>query len=151
MKKKIIQRSLIGAPLGVAISYFITILISVTIGDGNFYPVVPQLITDCGGELNAVIIQALCSLVYGAVFAGSTVIWEKENWSILRMTVTHLIVISVSTLPIAYVMRWIPHNVIGFIIYCAVFFGIYFIIWITQYAFIKRQLNQLNKVVENKH
>lgn len=151
MKKKIIQRSLIGAPLGVAISYFITILISVTIGDGNFYPVVPQLITDCGGELNAVIIQALCSLVYGAVFGGSSAIWENENWSILRMTVTHLIIISVSTLPIAYVMHWIPHNVIGFFIYCAVFFGIYFIIWITQYAFIKRQLNQLNKVVENKH
>lgn len=150
MKKKIILRSLIGAPLGIALSYIITILISVIKGDGNFYPVVPQLITDCGGELNAVVVQAVCSMVYGAVFAGSAVIWENENWSLLRMTVTHLIIVSVITLPIAYVMRWIPHNAIGFIIYCAIFFVIYLVIWITQYAAIKKQLNQLNKLVEKR-
>ena len=65
MKKRLALRCLVGAPLGLAISTMITILISLTVGDGNFYPVVPELIKDCGSEMNAVLLQTVCSLLYG--------------------------------------------------------------------------------------
>lgn len=144
MKKKILLRGLIGAPVGIAISYIITVLISVLIGDGRFYAVSPQLAVDFGGELSAVIWQTICSVIFGAAFACSSVIWEMENWSLLKMTITHLAVVSVCSFPIAYVMRWIPHTVIGFVIYCSVFFGIYLCIWISQYSYMKKKIAQLN-------
>ncbi len=44
MKKKMIQRGLLGFPLGIAIGFVITVIISMCIGDGSFYPVTPELI-----------------------------------------------------------------------------------------------------------
>ena len=43
MKKRILCRALIGAPIGLAISTAITIFSSLIYGDGNYYPVVPVL------------------------------------------------------------------------------------------------------------
>lgn len=145
MKKKILCRSLLGMPIGIAISYVITVLISVIVGDGSYYPVVPALEMALGSEINSVLVQLLCSIVYGAVFAGASVIWDIEAWSILRMTITHLLVISIFLFPIAWVMMWIPHNFLGAVIYFAIFFGIYAIIWFFQYAAMKKRIHQLNE------
>ena len=42
-----IQRGLLGFPLGIAIGFVITVIISMCIGDGSFYPVTPELIDTC--------------------------------------------------------------------------------------------------------
>ncbi len=148
MKKKIILRCLIGAPIGLSISFIITLIISAMINKGEFYPVVPQFTIICGNELNAVIIQSLCSLLYGAAFAGASVIWEVESWSLLKQTVLHCIVISSSTLPIAYCMYWMPHNVLGIAIYIFIFFFIYFFIWFSQYFAMKKKIQAFNDKVK---
>ena len=57
MKKKLIQRGLLGFPIGIAIGYLITVIISICIRDGKFYPVNPVLIDTMGNELNAVLLQ----------------------------------------------------------------------------------------------
>ena len=116
MKKKILLRCLMGAPLGLALSTLITIGISIALGDGSYHAVVPELTRDCGSEINAVTLQAACSLLYGAAWAGASVIWEAENWSILKMTVTHLLICSVATFPVAYFMRWMNHSVPGILL-----------------------------------
>lgn len=147
MKKKLIFRCLLGASVGLSISTIITIIISFTIGDGKFYPVVPELITDCGNELNAMVLQSICSLLYGAAWSGAAAIWEKEDWSLLRQTILHLILCSAATFPIAYFMRWIPHNITGFTLYFSIFFGIYLFIWFSQYFTIKKRIRQINEKV----
>ena len=147
MKKKVILRSLIGAPIGLSISFIITLIISVIINKGEYYPVVPQLTALCGNELNAVVIQTICSLIYGAAFGGASVIWEIENWSLLKQTVLHLIIISVSSLPIAYCMYWIPHTIRGIVIYVSIFFIIYFFIWLVRYFAMKKKIREINEKV----
>ena len=92
MKKKVILRSLIGAPIGLSISFIITLIISVIINKGEYYPVMPKLTALCGNELNAVVIQTVCSLIYGAAFGGASIIWDMENWSLLKQTGRSLIV-----------------------------------------------------------
>jgi len=150
MKKKVLQRCLLGAPIGLAVSVIITIIISLAVGGGVYYAVVPELIADCGNEINAVLLQAVCSLLYGAAWGGASVIWEKENWSILRQTVTHLIVCSIATFPIAYFMYWMEHSVSGVLLYFGIFFAIYLIIWLSQYSAMKKRVQQMNeKLKEN--
>lgn len=152
MKKKVAIRCLIGAPIGLALSTIITIAISLTVRDGRFYAVVPELITDCGTEINAVLLQTVCSLLYGAAWAGASIIWEMDNWSILRQTITHLIICSFCTFPIAYFMRWMDHSVFGILSYFGIFFAIYFIIWMSQYMTIKKRIQQINSAVQkNNH
>lgn len=150
MRKKILLRCLVGAPIGLAISTLITIIISLTVGDGNYYPVVPELVSDCGDEMNAVLLQALLSLLYGAAWAGASVIWEMENWSILLQTVTHLVICSLATFPIAYFMRWMKHTASGILLYFGIFFAIYLIIWLSQYSSMKKRVEEINrKIHEN--
>lgn len=149
MKKKMIIRCLIGAPIGLAISTVIAIGISLAIGDGNFYAVVPELTAGCKSEINAVLLQSVCSLLYGAAWAGASAIWEIDNWSILRQTATHLVICSTATFPVAYFMRWMEHNIWGILIYFSCFFAIYFLIWISQYMIIKRHVQQINRKVKS--
>ena len=148
MKKKVVIRCFIGAPVGLALSTMITIAISLTVGDGHYYAVVLELIADCGTEINAVLLQAVCSLLYGAAWAGASIIWETDNWSILRQTTTHLIVCSICTFPIAYFMRWMDHSILGIVSYFGIFSAIYFIIWLSQYMAVKKRVQQINSKVE---
>ena len=64
-------------------------------------------------EINAVVAQMIASLLYGAVWAGASVIWEMDDWSLLRQTVTHLLAGSIATFPVAYLMYWMKHSIAG--------------------------------------
>ena len=151
MKKKIIMRALLGAPIGLAISTIISSAISYARGGGSYRAIVPELAADCGSELSAVTLQALCSLLYGAAFAGASVIWEREEWSLTKMTLTHLLVCSLATFPIAYCMYWMEHSVSGVLLYFGVFLMIYAAIWLGQYSSIKRKLDAINRKMSEKN
>lgn len=145
MKKKVLIRCLQGAPIGLAISYTVSIALSMIFGNGWYSAVVPELIEDFGNEINAVTVQAVCSLICGAAFGGASVIWEAESWSILRQTVTHFAVTSLAMFPIAFFTRWMGHTVFGALIYFGIFFGIYLFIWAVQYWLIKAHVEKINE------
>jgi len=146
--KKLLKRCLLGAPLGLAISTVITIVISICAGDGMYYAVVPELIADSGSEINAVVIQAVLSLVYGAAWAGASIVWETDGWSLLKQTVVHLLVCSAATFPIAYFARWMPHNAKGIALYFGIFVAIYLVVWLSQYSAIKKRVKQINEKLQ---
>ena len=147
MKKTILLRCLIGAPIGLAISTVIAIIISLIVGDGAYYAVVPELVSDYGTEINAVLVQAIFSLLYGAAFSGASAVWETD-WSLMRMTATHLLICSVATFPIAYAMRWMEHSLGGILKYVGIFVLIYAVIWIVLYYGIKRKIKAMNERVK---
>ena len=69
MKKTLIQLGLLGFPLGIAIGYVITLVISIGIGDNCYYPVSQELINTAGTELNAVLLQTLLCGIVGSLFS----------------------------------------------------------------------------------
>ncbi|MPM59441.1 hypothetical protein SDC9_106283 [bioreactor metagenome] len=121
MKKNIILRSLMGAPLGLTISVLITVGSSLCIADGAYYPVVPEFAAACGSELTAVVLQTVLCLFYGAVWGAASLVWEVDHWSLLRQTVTHLVLCSLSTFFVAYTAYWMGHTIASI----AVYFGIF--------------------------
>lgn len=144
MKKKVLLRSLLGAPLGLAIMYAITLFMSLCVGNGTYYSVQPILIQEYGSEMNAVLLQAFSGILIGAVCAGATVIWEMETWSLLRMTITHLLIISVPMMPVAWFMQWMPHSIFGVLSYIGIFAVIYATIWFSQYFAMKKKIMAMN-------
>lgn len=144
MKKKLIVRALFGAPVGLTISTIITIIFSLIFGGGTYYAVPHDLATSCGSEISAVILQTVFALLYGAMWGGASVIWEMENWSLLKMTLTHLAVCSAASFPIAYLMQWMPRNIPGALCFFGLFFAVYAVIWLSQYCAIKKQVEELN-------
>lgn len=147
MRKEILKRSLLGAPLGIAIGVIIMIIISLTVGDGRYYAVVPELVNDMGSEINAVILQTVLSLVYGAAWAGASVVWDAEGWSLLKMTLVHLAIASIATFPIAYFARWMPHTLGGVLLYIGIFLFIYAGIWLSQYSAMKKRVREMNEKI----
>lgn len=145
MKKKILYACLLGALIGVTISTLITVVISLIVGDGHYYAVVPALASECGSEIAAVTVQLICSLFYGAMWGAASMIWRVERWSLLRMTVTHFAVVCASTFPVAWLLHWMGHDLYSAVKYLCIFVGIYFIIWVAQYSSIKRRVRQLNE------
>ncbi|MGW8115329.1 DUF3021 domain-containing protein [Caproicibacterium sp. NSD3] len=148
-KTKFVFSCFFGAMLGLTIAVIITIVISVILHDGKYYAVPPELIGTCGNEINAVMIQTILSLFYGAAWGGASWIWSIDRWSILRQTITHLVICSAATLPVAYFAYWMPHNIRGILIYFGIFFVIYLIIWIFQYSSMKKRLQQINEKLHN--
>ena len=147
MKTKVFLLCGAGALFGVALSTIITILISLTVGDGLFYAVVPELIADCGGELNAVMLQTALSMLYGAAWAGAALIWKQDRWSLTRQTVTHLIICSAATFPVAWLCRWMRHDAVGAALYFGIFFAVYALIWLGQYLGIRRRVREMNREI----
>ncbi len=150
MRKKVLSRCILGAPLGLALSYMITVVISLTLNDGNYYAVVPELIMDCGSEIGAVLLQTALSLIYGAAWAGASTIWDIEEWSILRQTAIHLGVCSIATFPIAYFTRWMSHDLKGILTYFGLFLCIYVIIWLIQYSALRRRVKRINEKINDR-
>jgi Protein of unknown function (DUF3021). len=151
--KKAILRGLFGIPIGVFISYTITIFIAVIeggYGANKYSAVTPGLVSQMGGELNAVVVQYILSCVLGFACATASAIYEIENWSITRQTVVHFLLVSVSSLPIALCCRWISYTVPSVLSYFTEFALIYFIIWLAQRWYWRRRIEQINAKIQSK-
>ena len=141
------MRGLFGLPTGIAIGFVITLIISVCIGNGSFYPVTPELIDATGNELNAVILQTVLCAIMGAGFAAASIIWELDSWSLAKQSGIYFMIISIIMLPIAYITNWMKHTILGVLSYVAIFVAIFVVVWISQYLLWKRKIKQMNTLV----
>ena len=148
MQRKLILRGLFGFPVGVAIGFVITIMISVCVGDGSFYPVTPELIVTMGNELNAVMLQTVLCGIMGVGFAMASVIWEMDSWSLAKQSGIYFSVVCIVMLPIAYVTNWMKHTVGGVLAYVGIFVVIFLTVWLIQYSAWKRKIKKMNDSIK---
>lgn len=147
MKKSILKMALIGAPVGVFVTTVIVIIISLVIGDGEFYPVVPQMAQFYGNELNAVAVQTLCSSLMGASIGAASIVWKSDRLGLLMQTIIHFAIICGVSVAVAYVCFWMEHSAWAAVGYVMTFAIIYAIIWVVQFIGIKIKLKKLNEKV----
>ncbi len=150
MNKKVMIRALLGFPLGIFLSYTITIMISVLLARGTYSPTVPEFTTLMNSELGAVVLQYILSGILGAGLAASSVIWEIEDWSIFKRTVAHLIAMSVFMFPIAYFTYWMPHTFWGVLTYFLIFIALYAIIWALQFFGYRSSVRGINQKLQQR-
>lgn len=151
MKKKIILRSILGFPVGIAIGYIITITISLVQANGMYWPCAPELTAAMGSEISAVVFQALLCGLLGSGFAASSVVWEIEDWSLIKQTGIYFIIISVLMLPIAYFTYWMAHSLVGMLHYFGTFVLIFAFIWLILFVIGKHNVKKMNKNLHTIH
>ena len=144
MKNQMIKRGLVGFPVGIAIGFVITLIISACIGDGSYYPVTPELIGSMGNELNAVILQTVLCGIMGSGFAMASVIWELDSWSLAKQSGIYFLIACIIMFPIAYIANWMKHSIAGVLSYVCIFIVIFVVVWITQYLSWKRRIKKMN-------
>lgn len=150
MKKQLFLRGMLGLPIGLAIGYMITIIISLVWADGYYSPCVPELADRMGSEINAVILQAILCGILGIGFGATSVIWKIENWGIAKQTGIYFLVNSCIMMPVAYVNRWMEHSVSGILSYFGIFAFIFVIIWVIEYSIARRNVIKMNETLNKK-
>ena len=71
----------------------------------------------------------------------------ETEWSLARQTVTHLLVCSLATFPVAWLCRWMRHDAAGAALYFGIFFAVYALIWLGQYLGIRRRVREMNREI----
>lgn len=150
MKKQMLLRGLMGIPSGISIGYIITIIISWLFLDGEYSPVVSTLIYRFGNEINAVIFQTILFAAMGFFQAAATVVWDMEDWGLMKQTGIHFFIISITMLPIAYFSHWIERSFRGIAIFFCICVVMYALIWIIQYSIWKYKIKRIDKNLNNR-
>ena len=150
MKKKLIERTIAGLPIGIAIGQIITVIISLIKGDGEFYACVPGFTAEIGNEAYAVALQTLLCGVMGMVFAAASVIWEWERLSIAAQTGLCFGIYALCMLPTAYFAKWMEHSVTGILGYCGIFAASFVFVWLVQFVIWRIRLNKINEKLKAK-
>ncbi len=150
MKKKIFIRGISGFPLGLAIGYLLTIINSLVLADGYYSPCVPELVVMMGSEINAVLLQAILCGILGMGFAASSVVWEIEDWGIVKQTGIYFLINSIIMMPIAYVTHWMEHSLKGFLVYFGFFAFVFAIVWVVQYARGRHNVKTMNEALHKR-
>ncbi|MCL2376403.1 MAG: DUF3021 domain-containing protein [Defluviitaleaceae bacterium] len=144
MLKQAVRRGFLAMLLAIGISFIVTVIISVAIGDGYYHPVVPAFAEQVGGEINGVVLQVLLAGLQGAVAGAASLIWEVEKWSSAKQTGLYFIALSAVMLPSSYILHWMPRNVGGVLTYIVFFVVFYGIICTVNYIVWKAQIKKMN-------
>ncbi len=84
----------------------------------------------------------------GAIAMGTAVIYDVEEWSLLRATVTHFLIIMGTMLLSCFVLKWFEPWSISFWIMLAAELVGYVIVWLVMYLCYKKQVRKLNKLLK---
>lgn len=149
MKKEIIDRTVAGFFIGIAISQIISVLISLIAGKGEFLVCVPEFTELIGNEAAAAAIQSLLSGVMGMGYASASLIWESDKLNIAAQTGICFGIYAVTLLPIAYFTNWMEHSVQGVLGYIGIFAASFVVVWLIQYLLLKRRIKAINAKMQH--
>ena len=96
-----------------------------------------------GNELIAFIIQSIVSGLYVGCCFGGSVLYDIEDWSILRATITHFIITFGLFNITAIFLKWYSPSIVSNIIFFGIMVVIYFLIWLIQYLIYKREVKKI--------
>ena len=129
IKSKMIIRALIGFILGM----FISMAFCIHNADGF--------------DLRFVI-NLLAGGVIGFINNGSSAVYDIESWGTTRATVIHYILTVVVFLTIALSLGWFRIDM-TLLIFMIIFTVVYVIIWLSEYLYFKKTVNDINKELES--
>ena len=147
LKKEAVKRAIMGFIYGVFIGQTILILESLMARDGNFYPVAASLVNLAGTKIGAVIIQYFLTGIIGTTFAATTVIFEMDNWSLLKQTILHFVITSIVMYIAGFLCGWFPHKLSSTLIWFGIFIVIYVIFWISFSSYYKNKVKKMNEAL----
>ena len=147
IKKAVAKRAILGFIYGVFIGQTILIIESLFMRDGNFYPVAASLVNLAGTKIGAVIIQYFLTGIIGTTFAATTVIFEMDNWSLLKQTIIHFIITSIVMYTAGFLCGWFPHKLSSTLIWFGIFIVIYVIFWISFSSYYKNKVKKMNEAL----
>lgn len=135
--KKFILRGLMGVPMGVFINQIVYFILALN-----------NDIVSLSSHI--VITQFIISVLCGFYLVGVSVIFDVEEWSLLRQTITHSIVM-LPYFPIAYYAGWIPKTPFGVLLFILNYIIVYIIIWLSFRMYWTKKAKEINSELKKRN
>jgi len=140
MKEKNTMKSFLNSfTLGVTIGIFISLFINYLLNTNYYMIPTPTLVNKLGSHLASLV----CVITFGliGVFSNlSSFVFEKEEWSLLKATIIHFLLLQVLILIIGYVFDWLSYY---FIMVLPISIFVYVVIWTITYFYYKKEIGKL--------
>ena len=140
MLKQSFSDALKGIFIGLILSIFFSYLFSPAVGHWMFLH-----------HVHGSLVMLYCALVWGAIgvlFSFGSLLFQKD-WSLLRATLSHYLLMLLGFIPLATLAGWFPAR-LGFYLSLVVEFTlVYVIIWLVSYHFYKKQVQEINQSIAN--
>lgn len=135
---------LIGAGFSPTICMLIT-AVSRYVSTGKLVVMSEDYVNRIGDPLAAFLLQTLVCMIYGAIGFGGTVIYEFEDWSIIRVTATHFSMLIVCFFITAFFLGWMsPGDVGACVVMVVMWIAAYFLVWLANYIAYKIEISKIN-------
>ena len=144
MLVKTLKRAAIGFLIGMAVGNIIVYLSS------GYHALVSQKAVDLfdGSEAVAMLFQCLLSGVYGAICFAGISFYDVERLPLAGATALHCALIILTYAPIGILLGWVGSITEILLVAGCQFVG-YFIIWLILCAVYRKQVRELNKMLED--
>ena len=128
-------------------SLFLGILFGIAIG--VFINQLGYLIYAINAEVvqmtsDAVVSQFIISALVGFYCTVVSVVFDVEEWSLLRQTITHFILM-LPFFPVAIYAGWMPEGLVERVIFVLLFIIVYIVIWLSFKNYWKKKVKEINE------
>lgn len=82
--------------------------------------------------------------IVGVIFSFASLVFEKEEWSMLKQTIIHCIILVGTFLPIAIWVGWVPASPVPILVCIGSFLLIYLVLWFAMAIYWKKKIEELN-------
>ncbi|WP_102399360.1 DUF3021 domain-containing protein [Haloimpatiens massiliensis] len=134
--KKALLRGFYGITIGVFINQVIFVMMALR---GSFPADV---------SVSIMVSQFVISSLLGFGIAACSVIFEVDNWSLLKQTVVHFILFSFIYFPAAVCGKWMPDNLNGKLIFILIYILIYVCYWFSFKYYWSRKARKINEEIK---
>jgi len=146
------KKNLLSGSLGVTIGMLISLINSGLFSQGHYYPLNPS--SDMGiyyyQHFNPVTVMAISVVIWftiGVFFQALDKILTQD-WSLLRMSVTHFILSTLGFSLLAILAGWFPLNLANLLVFWIIYLVIYAIIYWRNYQQMNQQVQAINQSLE---
>lgn len=146
MKRRTI-RFLVGFPLGIFLSVILLYGWSLMEGQGRFLTVLPSLRSLVQSEITAFGIQLFLSGIIGSLSISMISLFERDDWSILRICLLHAGCMLVMMLSAAVLQSLAHSSLLWFLAIIGCFLLGMGILYILLYTHTKKQVQDLNRIL----
>lgn len=138
-----------GAMIGLLIGLVISIFYSYVFAAGEYYPMSPysssgQFFYSHVSETTTFIIALISWALIGVGFTLAAKVYQRDDWSIYKMTLIHFAIVLIFFLPLSVLSGWYPLQLGAILSFLIIFVIVYVLIWIISFVINSYRINKIN-------
>lgn len=134
---------MLASAISISAISLIALIISASIGSGNFISTPPAFVNKFGSEVSALIFEYVFVTGFSFMCVVANELFKIDSWSLAKATLVHCAIIFSTYIVPAWFCCFFPHTLRAVLFQAGFFVLIYAFVWISIYL---KQLHAIKKI-----